>query len=289
MEKIIKVGLVQCSTPKFDGSLDEIRSAAVEKHLGMIKQAAEKGVQILGLQEVFNGPFFPAHEEKKWYDFAEEVPNGPTIKLMQQQAKKYNMVLVVPVYEKELEGVYYNTAAIIDADGTYLGKYRKTHIPQGSGFYEKYYFKPGNLGFPVFKTKYATIGAYICYDRHFPEGARALALKGAEIIFNPSATIKSTSHYMWKIEQPGLACANAVFVATSNRVGWEEPHRSGFFYGTSYIVDPKGVILSEGPEDKDAVVVADCNLDMIREVRQNYQFFRDRRPDLYGDLVDSKY
>ncbi|MBI2519225.1 MAG: acyltransferase [Bdellovibrio sp.] len=286
MERIVKIGVVQCSTPKTTGTFDEIRGAMIEKHLGLIKKAHESGVKILGLQEVFNGPFFPACEDKKWYGFAEEVPNGPTVKIIQEQAKKYNMVIIAPVYEREMAGVYYNTAAVIDADGSYLGKYRKTHIPQGSGFNEKYYFKPGNLGFPVFKTKYATIGVYICYDRHFPEGARALALRGAEIIFNPSATIKSTSHYMWKIEQPGLACANAVYVATNNRVGWEDPWRHGYFYGTSYVVDPKGVIIAEGSEDKDEVVVADCNLSVIDDVRHNYQFFRDRRPDLYGDLVD---
>jgi len=286
VERIVKIGVIQCSAPKTTGTFDEIRAAMIEKHLGLIKKAHEGGVKILGLQEVFNGPFFPACEDKKWYGFAEDVPNGPTIKIIQEQAKKYNMVIVAPVYEREMAGVYYNTAAVIDADGTYLGKYRKTHIPQGSGFNEKYYFKPGNLGFPVFKTKYATIGVYICYDRHFPEGARALALHGAEIIFNPSATIKSSSYYMWKIEQPGLACANAVYVATNNRVGWEDPWRHGYFYGTSYIVNPKGAIIAEGSEDKDEVVMADCNLSMIDDVRHNYQFFRDRRPDLYGDLVD---
>ncbi|MGK5084555.1 nitrilase-related carbon-nitrogen hydrolase [Bdellovibrionota bacterium FG-1] len=285
----VKVGVIQCSNALSKGSIEEIKTAMIEKHLKLIAQAAEKGVQILGLQEIFNGPYFCATEDKEWYAAAEGVPDGPTVKIIQQQAKKYNMVIVAPVYEKEQRGVYYNTAPVIDADGSYLGKYRKIHIPQGSSFCEKYYFKPGNLGFPVFKTKYATIGAYICYDRHFPEGARALALRGAEIIFNPSATIKSTSQYMWKIEQPGLACANGVYVATINRHGWEEPWRHGEFYGTSYIVDPKGRIIAEGSEDRDEVVVAECDLDLIDEVRHNYQFFRDRRPDAYGDLVDPKF
>lgn len=285
----VKVGVIQCANALSKGSIEQIKTAMIEKHVALIAQAADKGVQILGLQEVFNSPYFCAVEDKEWYAAAEAIPDGPTIKIMQQQAKKHSMVIVAPIYEREIRGVYYNTAAVIDADGTYLGKYRKIHIPQGSKFCEKYYFKPGNLGFPVFKTRYATIGAYICYDRHFPEGARALALRGAEIIFNPSATIKSTSQYMWKIEQPGLACANGVYVATINRVGWEDPWRHGEFYGTSYVVDPKGRIIAEGSEDKDEVIVAECDLDLIDEVRHNYQFFRDRRPDAYGDLVDPKF
>ncbi len=289
MANTVKVGIIQCSTPKTTGSVEEIRKAMVEKHLTLIQEAADKGVQILGLQEVFNFPYFCATEDKHWYAAAEVVPGGPTINEISAAAKKHNMVIIAPVYEKEITGVYYNTAAVIDADGTYLGKYRKVHIPQGSSFCEKSYFRPGNLGFPVFKTKYATIGVYICYDRHFPEGARALALKGAEIIFNPSATVKSTSQYMWKIEQPGHACANGVFFATINRHGWEEPWRHGEFYGTSYIVDPKGVIISEGSEDQDEVVIADCDLNVVEEVRHNYQFFRDRRPDAYGDLTNPLY
>ena len=147
-----------------------------------------------------------------WYDIAEPVP-GPTTELMAQYAKKYQMAMVVPVYEREQAGVYYNTAAVFDADGTYLGKYRKNHIPHTSGFWEKYFFKPGNLGYPVFKTRFATIGVYICYDRHFPEGARLLGLNGAEIVFNPSATVAGLSQYLWKLEQPAHAVANGYFMA----------------------------------------------------------------------------
>lgn len=285
----VRVGLIQCANARSEGGVEEIKSAMIEKHVGLIEQAARMGVQVLGLQEVFNSPYFCASEDPKWYAAAEEVPDGPTIRLVREQARKHGMAIVAPVYEREQRGVYYNTAAVIDADGAYLGKYRKVHIPQGSRFCEKYYFKPGNLGFPVFRTRFAAIGVYICYDRHFPEGARALALRGAEILFNPSATIKSTSQYLWKIEQPALACANAVYVATSNRVGWEDPWRHGEFYGTSYIVDPKGRILSEGSENRDEVVVADCDLGLIEEARHAYQFFRDRRPDAYGDLVDPRF
>ena len=285
----VRVGLIQCSAPFIHGSVEEIKGAMLAKHENLIEDAFKKGVQILGLQELFNAPFFCAGEDKSWYAAAEPVPDGPTVEWARVQAERYGMVIVAPVYERTLPGVYYNTTAVIDADGTYLGKYRKVHVPQGSGFYEKYYFKPGNLGFPVFKTRFGTLGVVTCYDRHFPEIGRALALKGAEILINPNATIKSTSHYMWKIEQPAMACANAVFVAAINRVGWEEPWMSGQFYGTSYVVDPRGEIVAQGSEDQDEVVVADCDLRLVEEIRHNYQFFRDRRPDAYGDLVDTQY
>jgi N-carbamoylputrescine amidase len=195
------------------------------------------------------------------------------------------MAMVVPVYEREQAGVYYNTAAVYDADGTYLGKYRKNHIPHTSGFWEKYFFKPGNLGYPVFKTRFATIGVYICYDRHFPEGARLLGLNGAEIVFNPSATVAGLSQYLWKLEQPAHAVANGYFMACSNRVGTEAPWNIGRFYGTSYFVDPRGNFLATGSEDKNELVVATMDLDMIEEVRRVWQFYRDRRPDSYGPMA----
>jgi N-carbamoylputrescine amidase len=206
---------------------------------------------------------------------------------MQETAKKHNMVIVVPIYEEEITGIYYNTAAVIDADGTYLGKYRKHHIPHvNPGFWEKFYFKPGNLGFPAFDTAYARIGVYICYDRHFPEGARALGLNGAEIVFNPSATVAGLSEYLWKLEQPAHAVANGYFVGAINRVGHEMPWDIGEFYGQSYFCDPRGQIIVQAPRDEDALVVADLDLDMIREVRNTWQFFRDRRPESYGQLVE---
>jgi beta-ureidopropionase len=178
-------------------------------------------------------------------------------------------------------GVYYNTAAVIDADGTYLGKYRKMHIPQTHGFWEKYYFKPGNMGYPTFKTRYAGIGVYICYDRHFPEGARMLGLNGAEIVFNPSATVAGLSQHLWKLEQPAHAVANGYYVGASNRVGTEAPWNIGRFYGSSYFVDPRGKFLATGSEDQDELVVADLDLDVIEEVRRTWQFYRDRRPETY--------
>jgi N-carbamoylputrescine amidase len=205
---------------------------------------------------------------------------------MQQLAKKYRMVLVVPVYEVEMEGVFYNTAAVIDADGRYLGKYRKHHIPHvHPGFWEKFYFTPGNTGYLVFETRYARVGVYICYDRHFPEGARILGLNGAEIVFNPSATVAGLSEYLWELEQPAHAVANGYFIAAINRVGTESPWKIGEFYGKSYFCNPRGKILAQASRDKDELLVADLNLDEIKEVRSTWQFFRDRRPESYGEIT----
>ena len=274
------------SLPKTEGegTIAEIKEAMVQKHIPLIEEAGKKGVQILCFQEIFNTPYFCPGQDKAWYESAETVP-GPTIERMQEYAKKYNMVMIVPVYEKEQAGVLYNTAAVIDADGKYLGKYRKNHIPHTSGFWEKFFFKPGNLGYPVFQTKYAKVGVYICYDRHFPEGARALGLNWAEIVYNPSATVAGLSQYLWKLEQPAHAVANGYFVAASNRVGTEGPWNIGQFYGSSYFVDPRGQFLAMGSDDKSELVTAEMDLDMIEEVRRTWQFFRDRRPDAYGPLT----
>ncbi len=287
MARTVLSGLIQASNPINDEtrSVAEIQAAMLEKHLPMIHDAGKQGVQILCLQEIFNGPYFCPGQDRRWYDAAEPVP-GPTVEKLAPLAAKYQMAMVVPLYEREQAGVYYNTAAILDADGTYLGKYRKTHIPQTSGFWEKYFFRPGNLGYPVFKTRYATIGAYICYDRHFPEGARALGLAGAEIVYNPSATVAGLSQYLWKLEQPAHAVANGYYMGCINRVGTEAPWNIGRFYGNSYFVDPRGQILACGSEDQDELVVASLDLDVIEEVRRTWQFFRDRRPDAYGPLVE---
>ncbi len=286
MSQIVRCGLIQCANPVNDEStpVAEIQEAMFQRHLPFIEEAGRRGVQILGLQEIFNGPYFCPSQDKRWYAAAEEVP-GPTTDRLAVICKKYNMVMVVPIYERAMRGVYYNTAAVIDADGTYLGKYRKQHIPQVAGFWEKYFFKPGDGGYPVFKTKYATIGVYICYDRHFPEGWRCLGLNGAEIVFNPSATVAGLSQYLWKLEQPASAVANGYFVAASNRVGTEAPWGIGKFYGTSYFVDTRGRFVAEASEDKDELVVADLDLGVIDEVRQTWQFFRDRRPEAYEEIV----
>ncbi len=287
MARIVRGGLIQCANPINDESqpVKKIQQAALEAHMPFIEEAAKKGVQVLCLQEIFNGPYFCPSQAVRWYEATETVP-GPTIEVFQGIAKKHGMVIVVPVYEKEQAGVYYNTAAVIDADGKYLGKYRKNHIPQcNPGFFEKFYFKPGNLGYPVFQTAFGKVGVYICYDRHFPEGARLLGLNGAEIVLNPSATVAGLSQYLWKLEQPAHAVANGYFVGAINRVGTEAPWNIGKFYGTSYFVDPRGNFLSVGSEDKSELVVADMDFDVIEEVRQVWQFYRDRRPDSYGDLA----
>jgi len=287
MSRIVRGGLIQCANPLNDESVSvaKIKQAALDAHLPFVEEAARKGVKILCLQEIFNGPYFCPGQSPRWYEAAESVP-GPTTDLFCEIAKKHSMVIVVPVYEREQAGVYYNTAAVIDADGTYLGKYRKTHIPQvNPGFFEKFYFKPGNLGYPVFQTAYAKVGVYICYDRHFPEGARILGLHGAEIVMNPSATVAGLSQYLWKIEQPAHAVANGYFVGAINRVGTEAPWNIGKFYGTSYFVDPRGNVLATGSEDQSELITADLNLDLIEEVRRVWQFYRDRRPDAYGDLA----
>jgi len=287
MPRVVRCALIQAANvAAADRPLAEIRQAMMDKHETYIAQAATEGAQITCLQEIFNGPYFCAEQQTRWYDMTEHIPDGPTIKRMQELAKKHRMAMIVPIYEVEQEGVYYNTAAVIDVTGAYLGKYRKTHIPHvAPGFWEKFYFRPGNLGYPVFDLGFVKIGVYICYDRHFPEGARALGLNGAEIVFNPSATVAGLSEHLWKIEQPAHAVANGYFIGAINRVGTEPPWNIGHFYGTSYFCNPRGQIIASASREKDEVLVADLDLDQIKEVRQTWQFFRDRRPDAYEDLV----
>jgi N-carbamoylputrescine amidase len=287
MPRIVRGGLIQATLCEPVGSpLPKIRQAMIDKHVALIAQAAGRGAQVVCLQELFYGPYFPAEQDSRWFGLAEPVPDGPTIRLMRELAARHRVVLVVPVCEEELPGLYYNTAAVIDADGAYLGKFRKMHLPHClPGFWEKFYFRPGNLGYPVFETKVGRVGVYLCYDRHFPEGARALGLAGAEIVFNPSATVAGLSEYLWKLEQPAHAVANQYFVGAINRPGWEEPWRIGEFYGQSYFCDPRGQMLAVGRRDGDDIVIADMDLDVIREVRHVWQFFRDRRPDTYDALT----
>jgi N-carbamoylputrescine amidase len=287
MSRIVKAGLIQAQNiAPVEMPIDEIKKQNIENQLEYVQQAAEQGVQMLCFQEIFTTPYFCAEQQTRWYEAVERVPDGATVTLMQEVAKEHGMVMIVPVYEEEQAGIYYNTAAVIDADGKYLGKYRKTHIPHvAPGFWEKFYFRPGNLGYPCFDTAFARIGVYICYDRHFPEGARCLGLNGAEIVFNPSATVAGLSEYLWKLEQPAHAVANGYFVGAINRVGTEAPWNIGEFYGQSYFCDPRGQIIAEGSRDKTELVVADLDFDKIREVRNTWQFFRDRRPDLYDQIV----
>ncbi len=288
MSRTIKAGLIQATVGESsDAPVDTIKKAMVDKHVALIEKAARDDIQVLCLQELFYGPYFPAEQNAKWYAMAERIPDGATTRLMRELARKYNMVIIAPIMEEAMTGVYYNTAPVIDADGSCRGIYRKTHIPHlEPGFWEKFYFKPGNLGYPVFSTTYANIGIFTCYDRHFPECARALGLNGAELAFNPSATVAGLAEYLWKLEQPAHAVANQFFVGAINRVGWEAPWNMGEFFGTSYFCDPRGHTIAEASREHDEVLAADIDLDMVLDVRKVWQFFRDRRPETYTSLTD---
>lgn len=194
------------------------------------------------------------------------------------------MVAVLPIDEEEAPGIYYNSAAVIDADGRYLGKYRKVHIPDMVDWPEKFFFRPGNLGFPVFQTIYGRVGVYICYDRHFPEGVRALALGGAELVVVPTATGEH-SRSLWEIELKAAAIADSYFVAGVNRVGKEPAWSNAEFYGSSLVVNPNGESVAQGRQE-DEIVIADIDLDLVRTQRSLWQFYRDRRPEMYGALAD---
>ncbi len=262
------------------------KESMIKVHEDYAREAAAQGAQVICFQELFYGPYFCQLQDTKFYEYAESVP-GPTTERFAALAAELNMVIVLPVYEREMDGLLYNTAAVIDADGSYLGKYRKHHIPQVAGFWEKFYFRPGNLGWPVFDTAVGKVGIYICYDRHFPEGWRALGLAGAEIVFNPSATSRGLSSYLWKLEQPASAVANEYYIGAINRVGIESEYGDDDFYGTSYFVDPEGKFVGEVASDTSPeLVVRDLDMDLIKIVRERWAFYRDRRPDAYGSLVN---
>ena len=282
MANVVRAALVQC---EWTGD----KESMVAKNVEYARQAANDGAQILCFQEIFNSPYFCNKQDSQYLGEAEPVPDGPTVTRMMELAKETEMAIIVPLFEKEDSGFFYNSAAVIERDGTYLGKYRNTHIPHEEGFWEKYYFRPGNMGYPSFDMSVGRVGVYICYDRHFPEGWRALALNGAEYIVNPSATVAGLSKYLWELEQPASAAANGVFIGAINRVGTEEPwaEQMGEFYGSSYIVNPRGAIEAQASYGDDELLVHEIDLDMLREVRNTGQFFRDRRPETYGPLTDS--
>lgn len=280
MTRVVKGALLQAT---YTGD----KESMIAKHVQYAKKAAAEGAQIMCFQELFYGPYFCQVQDSQFYTFTEPIPDGPTTRLMQDLAKETSMVLIVPMYEEDAPGIYYNTAAVIDANGKYLGKYRKTHIPHLPGFWEKFYFRPGNLGYPVFDTAVGKVGVYICYDRHFPEGARILGLNRAEIVFIPSATSRGLSQHLWKIEQTSHAIANGYFVGTINRVGIEEDLGQNDFYGQSYFCTPRGEFVGDIGHDYDEeLLVRDLDLDLIQEVRQTWQFYRDRRPDMYDRIVE---
>jgi beta-ureidopropionase len=260
------------------------KESMIAAHEDYARQAAAQGAKVICFQELFYGPYFCQVQDAQYYAWAESVP-GPTTERFSALAAELGMVMVLPVYEQEQPGLLYNTAAVLDADGSYLGKYRKQHIPHVQGFWEKFYFRPGNGGYPVFDTAVGRVGVYICYDRHFPEGWRALGLNGAEIVFNPSATSRGLSEYLWRIEQPAAAVANEYYVGAINRVGFEELGDDDF-YGQSYFVDPEGNYVGDkGDPHKPDLIVRDLDMDLLQRVRDRWAFYRDRRPDAYDDLT----
>jgi len=277
MTDVIRAALVQTT---WTGD----KESMIKAHEDYARDAAAQGAKVICFQELFYGPYFCQVQDAAYYEYAESIP-GPTTERFQALAAELGLVMVLPMYEKEQEGVLYNTAAVVDADGKYLGKYRKHHIPQVNGFWEKFYFRPGNLGYPVFDTAVGKVGVYICYDRHFPEGWRELGLGGAQIVFNPSATSRGLSSYLWQLEQPASAVANEYYIAAINRVGIE-PLGDDDFYGQSYFVDPEGKFVGDvGDTNNSELIVRDLDLGLIKTVRERWQFYRDRRPESYTRTV----
>ncbi|MEV6490778.1 nitrilase-related carbon-nitrogen hydrolase [Actinoplanes sp. NPDC051633] len=278
MTDVIRAALVQTT---WTGD----KESMIKAHEDYARDAAAQGAKVICFQELFYGPYFCQVQDAAYYEYAESIP-GPTTERFQALAAELGMVMVLPMYEKEQEGVLYNTAAVVDADGSYLGKYRKHHIPQVNGFWEKFYFRPGNLGYPIFDTAVGKVGVYICYDRHFPEGWRELGLGGAQIVFNPSATSRGLSAYLWQLEQPASAVANEYFIGAINRVG-SEPLGDNDFYGQSYFVDPEGKFVGDVGDTHEAeLIIRDIDLSLIRTVRERWQFYRDRRPESYTRTVE---
>jgi len=288
VKRSVNVGLIQMSC-----GVDSTKN--FKKAAGYIKQAAEQGANIVCTQELFKSRYFCQSEDSKMFKLAEEVnENNPTIQKLGALASEFDIVLIASLFEKRASGIYHNTAVVFDNDGSYLGKYRKMHIPDDPSYLEKFYFTPGDLGYPVFKTKFADIGVLICWDQWYPEAARLLALHGAEIIFIPTAigfsTLYDEEDYddAWQIVQRGHAVANACFLAAVNRIGFEEePNGVGGinFWGRSFVTDPYGRILKEASSDKEEVLVCPVELSFMNSIRDGYSFpFRDRRVDSYEGL-----
>lgn len=283
-EKKVAVGLVQmtCQEQK-EANLDKAESA--------IRTAASQGAQIVCLQELFASRYFCFEENSAYFDLAEYIPSGPTVQRMQKIAAACKVVLVVSLFEKRTPGLYHNTTVVIDADGSYLGLYRKSHIPDDPGFYEKYYFAPGDTGYRVFDTQYAKIGVLVCWDQWFPEAARLTALQGAEILCYPTAIgwdvtetndpINQEQYQAWQTIQRSHAIANGVYVVSVNRVGREAGTQ---FWGGSFVSNPFGSLLYEASHDKEEIQVVSLDIDRIAYYRQTWPFLRDRRIDQFGAL-----
>jgi N-carbamoylputrescine amidase len=266
----------------------------LESTIGRIHQAADAGAQIVCTQELFLTPYFCQTEDHAHFALAEPIP-GPTTAALSKVARERKLVIVASLFEKRAEGLYHNTAIVLDADGTPLGKYRKMHIPDDPLFYEKFYFTPGDLGFKAFPTRYGKIGVLVCWDQWYPEGARLTALSGAQILFFPTAIgwqppekaeYGERQHNSWETIQRSHAIANGVFVAVPNRVGFEPGPTHGIeFWGQSFIADPSGRILSKGSIADEQIIAAECDLSQIDVQRTHWPFLRDRRIDAYGGIT----
>jgi N-carbamoylputrescine amidase len=274
---------------------DPKREPNLQRAIQAIHRAADQQAQIVCLPELFLSPYFCNTHDLSLFDLAETIP-GPTTETLSQVARERNVVVVASLFERMEPGMFFNTTAVIDANGQYLGKYRKMHIPHDPLYFEKYYFRPGDLGFKVFSTQYAKVGVLICWDQWFPEGARATALLGAEVLLYPTAIgwhpkekaeFGASQYDAWKTAQRAHAIANGLFVGSVNRIGFEpSPMGEGLeFWGGSFIADPFGVLLSQASHDQEEILVARCQRDRMEDVRRNWPFFRDRRIEAYGGLV----
>ena len=284
MADSVRVGLIQLTA-------EDTPAGNVRKTLPRIEEAAAKGAKIIGLQEMFTTKYFCINQDPKNFDLAEPIETGPSVTELAKAAKRLGVVIIAPLFEARGSEVYHNTAAVIDADGTVLGKYRKMHIPQDPGFEEKFYFTPGDLGFRTWKTAHGDIGVLICWDQWYPEAARLTALGGAQILFYPTAigwlpeekaALGHAQHNAWETVQRGHGVANGCYVAATNRVGTEGRTQ---FWGQSFVSDPYGEIVARASVEKEEVLLADCDLVKQREFRRIWPFFRDRRIDAYGDLT----
>ena len=282
------VGLIQMSC-----SLDPRQNLA--KAEARIQEAAKQGAQIICLEELFRSQYFCREENADLFELAEPVP-GPSTETLSKLARSLNVVIIASVFERRAAGIYHNTAAVIDAGGTFLGKYRKMHIPDDPLYYEKFYFTAGDLGFPNFDTRFGRLGVLVCWDQWYPEGARLSSLGGANVLFYPTAIGWHPSEKeefgaaqldAWRTIQRSHAIANGVFVAAVNRVGLEGPPESSLeFWGHSFVCDPFGQILAEASADKEEILVVECDPRRVEEVRRNWPFLRDRRIDAYSPILN---
>ena len=288
MSEKLTVGLLQrkCSTDP---------AANFARTVEAIREAAKRGGQIICLEELFRSQYFCREENAERFDLAEPIP-GPTTEALSKLARELSVVIIASIFERRAAGLYHNTAAVLDADGALLGLYRKMHIPDDPLYYEKFYFTPGDLGFPNFDTRYGRIGVLVCWDQWYPEGARLSSLRGANILFYPTAIgwhpaekaqFGAAQLDAWRTIQRSHAIANGIFVAAVNRVGFEGPPDNGLeFWGSSFVADPFGQIIAEASTDKEETLVVECDLRRMEEVRRNWPFLRDRRTDAYAPLLE---